>query len=51
MCNKLKELQESLNEMIASEEYTYEEILNISQKLDFLVVNYLKEQNCEKKEL
>ncbi|MBZ4667800.1 MAG: hypothetical protein JG775_952 [Defluviitaleaceae bacterium] len=50
MYNKLKELQEFLNEMIASEQYTYEEILSVSQKLDFLMVNYLKEQSYEEKE-
>ncbi|NLK97646.1 Spo0E family sporulation regulatory protein-aspartic acid phosphatase [Defluviitalea saccharophila] len=50
MYSKLKELQEFLNEMIASEQYTYEEILNVSQKLDFLMVDYLKEQCHEENE-
>lgn|GEM_PF-3304454 len=50
MCNNLKELQDFLNEMIESDQYTYEEILTVSQELDFLLVNYLKGQNHDKKE-
>ncbi|HHW66232.1 MAG: hypothetical protein PWP07_500 [Epulopiscium sp.] len=50
MCNNLKELQDFLNEMIESDQYTYEEILTVSQELDFLLVDYLKGQNHDKKE-
>jgi len=50
VCNNLKELQDFLNEMIESDQYTYEEILTVSQELDFLLVNYLKGQNHDKKE-
>lgn len=50
MCNNLKELQDFLNEMIESDQYTYEEILTVSQELDFLLVDYLKRQNHDKKE-
>jgi hypothetical protein len=50
VCNNLKELQDFLNEMIESDQYTYEEILTVSQELDFLLVDYLKRQNHDKKE-
>jgi len=50
VCNNLKELQDFLNEMIESDQYTYEEILTVSQELDFLLVDYLKGQNHDKKE-
>lgn len=36
--------------MIESDQYTYEEILTVSQELDFLLVDYLKGQNHDKKE-
>lgn len=36
--------------MIESDQYTYEEILTVSQELDFLLVDYLKRQNHDKKE-
>jgi hypothetical protein len=45
MCKKLEELRDKLNKMLDSDEYTDEEILKVSQKLDKLIVNYYKSAN------
>ncbi|AGK97363.1 aspartyl-phosphate phosphatase Spo0E family protein [Clostridium pasteurianum] len=42
MCKKLEKLRDKLNRMLDSDKYTYEEILEVSQKLDKLVVDYYK---------
>jgi hypothetical protein len=41
--SELENLREKLNSMLISEEYSYKEILKISQKLDVLIVRYIKE--------
>ena len=43
LTDELEKLRECLNQMIVSEEYTYEEILKVSQEIDCLIVQYLKE--------
>lgn len=40
---EIENLREQLNAMLDSEEYAYNEILLVSQKLDTLIVKYLRE--------
>ncbi|AGK97489.1 aspartyl-phosphate phosphatase Spo0E family protein [Clostridium pasteurianum] len=40
MCKRLEELRDKLNKMLVSDEYTDEEILQVSQRLDKLVIDY-----------
>lgn len=40
MENKMEQIREKLNAMLESEEYTSQEILDISQELDKLIVWY-----------
>lgn len=42
MEKELEELRYKLNKMLISNEYTYEEILKVSQKLDKLIICYYK---------
>ena len=42
MCKNLEELRDKLNRMVISDEYTDEEVLQVSQQLDKLVVSYYK---------
>ena len=39
---EIEELRELLNDMLESESYTYNEILEVSQKLDLLIVSYYR---------
>ncbi len=39
---EIEKLRELLNNMIASESFTYSEILEVSQKLDSLIVEYYR---------
>lgn len=39
---EIERLRELLNKMIESEHYAYSEILEVSQKLDLLIVNYYR---------
>lgn len=41
--NEIENLKKKLNYMISSEEFTYSEILKVSQDLDILIVRQLKE--------
>ncbi|MBA5850384.1 aspartyl-phosphate phosphatase Spo0E family protein [Clostridium sp. cel8] len=50
MDNLLEELRSKLNSMISSNEYTYEEILKVSQELDFQIVNYYN-SNVKRKQM
>lgn len=43
LLQEIENLKAQLNMMIASEDSNYDEILNISQKLDVLIVKYLRE--------
>lgn len=45
MEKNLEELRNKLNIMVDSDKYTYEEILQVSQKLDRLIVYYYKSQH------
>lgn len=40
MNKNLEELREELYIMLDSNEYSYDEILNVSQELDKLIINY-----------
>jgi hypothetical protein len=39
---KIEDLRELLNSMIDSDDYTYREILEVSQELDVLIVKYYR---------
>jgi len=41
--NDIENLKKKLNNMINSENFTYNEILKVSQELDILIVKQLKE--------
>ncbi|HYE09138.1 MAG TPA: aspartyl-phosphate phosphatase Spo0E family protein [Patescibacteria group bacterium] len=43
LMNEIENLKTKLNYMIGSEDFTYSEILQVSQELDLLIVAYLKE--------
>lgn len=43
LTEKIEEMREKLNDMLASENHSYSEILKISQELDVLIVAYLRE--------
>jgi hypothetical protein len=43
LIKEIEDLKEKLNDMISSEDFTYKEILKVSQCLDVLIVKYLKE--------
>lgn len=42
LVEKIKDLRELLNSMIDSIDYTYSEILEVSQRLDILIVQYYR---------
>lgn len=39
---EIEALRELLNKMIVSKDYTYNEILEVSQRLDLLIVEYYR---------
>ncbi len=43
LAEKIEALREILNSMIASNDYAYSEILEVSQELDVLIVQYYRE--------
>ncbi|MDF2891503.1 MAG: Spo0E like sporulation regulatory protein [Clostridia bacterium] len=43
LMNEIEKLKTKLNHMIGSEDFTYNEILEVSQELDLLIVEYLRE--------
>lgn len=40
--NDIEDLKKKLNDMISSDEFTYNEILQVSQELDVLIVKQLR---------
>jgi hypothetical protein len=40
--NEIENLKKKLNDMIGSDEFTYNEILKVSQELDILIVKQLR---------
>jgi hypothetical protein len=40
--NEIESLKKKLNDMIGSDEFTYNEILKVSQELDILIVKQLR---------
>ncbi|MHB1394125.1 MAG: Spo0E family sporulation regulatory protein-aspartic acid phosphatase [Clostridia bacterium] len=42
LAEKIENLKELLNSMVGSDDYTYTEILEVSQELDVLIVRYYR---------
>jgi len=45
LTKEIENLKEQLDSMISSENFTYTEILHVSQQLDVLIVKYIRENN------
>ena len=42
IAEEIEDLRELLNSMVDSDNYSYSEILEVSQELDFLIVQYYR---------